>query len=246
VTLDDLRDLTIPSVSYHLDLYVGIQREEGLDTDSFWRTDFVFTPDGDPGSAEVFKSKGINHFYLPPAIWKGECHAGTPKPEYECDVLFVGGGGSVYHPDDWPYRAKLLDWLSETYGDRYKKFGYPEPTIRNGELNDLYASAKVVVGDSLCKNFTHENYWSDRLYETTGRGGFLIFPYIKGIEDEYELGEELITYTFDDWAELRAAIDFYIMNDTRRKQILAAGMARTKRDHTYEVRLKKMLSIVTS
>ena len=59
--------------------------------------------------------------------------------------------------------------------------------IRGKELNDLYATAKVVVGDTLCKGFNYPYYFSDRLFETTGRGGFLIHPYIKGLEDYFEV-----------------------------------------------------------
>src|SRR5580658_6017552 len=57
--LEDYRRRNIPTVSYHLDLYVGLKRDGDINTDAFWRTDFVFTPDGDPKSAQIFKEKGI-------------------------------------------------------------------------------------------------------------------------------------------------------------------------------------------
>src|SRR6476646_1623393 len=44
--LDAIRKMAIPSVNYHLDLFVGLQRAEGLDTDPRWKCDFVMTPDG--------------------------------------------------------------------------------------------------------------------------------------------------------------------------------------------------------
>ena len=52
----------IPTVSYHLDLYWGIEREKTMLGDPFWNTKYVFTPDG--GSQKQFKQAGINHFYL--------------------------------------------------------------------------------------------------------------------------------------------------------------------------------------
>lgn len=261
--LEYCKSINLKTVSYHLDLYVGLKREDGLDDDPFWRTDFVFTPDGDPKSAKVFDIKGINHFYIPPGVYKPECTYGTPRDQFKYDVIFVGGG-RTYHPEDWPYRMKLLNWLEKTYGDRYKKYGFPEgPTIRNEELNDLYASAKVVVGDSLCKGFTHENYWSDRVFETTGRGGFIIHPYIKGLEDAFKLGgtttksgarfnteqlwsmdTELIVYDFDDFEGLRRRIDYFIANDDVREIIRKKGHERTRRDHTYHQRMIEMLKTV--
>src|SRR2546425_7316625 len=68
--LKDVEALGIPTVSWHLDLYIGLQRQSGLDDDPFWKTKFVLTPDGDPHSAEIFKSKGINHYYLRPGVYK--------------------------------------------------------------------------------------------------------------------------------------------------------------------------------
>lgn len=239
----DPRGLGVPTVSYHLDLYVGIKRQDGLDNDPFWRTDFVFTPDGDPRSAEIFKFKGINHFYMPPGVYKPECYKGTPRPEFACDVLFVGGGIG-YHTEDWPYRAHLVTWLRNTYGPRYKKFGNPEPTIRNAALNDLYASAKVVVGDSLCTNFTHERYWSDRVTETTGRGGFLIHPHIVGLEDEFEPNKEMVFYSYGDFGQLKELIDYYVEHDDERETIRDAGHVRTKDTHTYNDRLAQMMATV--
>src|SRR3990167_8775176 len=80
--LDYLRKQGIPSVSYHLDLYVGLTRkylhgnkslDEMLKTDPFWRTDYVFTPDGDPKSQEVFERNGVKHYYMKPGVYKPEC-----------------------------------------------------------------------------------------------------------------------------------------------------------------------------
>lgn len=236
-----IRERGITSASYHLDLYIGIQRERGLKGDAFWATDYVFTPDGDPHSAEVFKKRGINHFYSPPGVYGPECYEGTPQDRFRCDVLFVGGGEG-YHTADWPYRVKLVHWLRDTYGDRYKKFGNPEETIRNEDLNDLYASAKVVVGDTLCKGFRHQRYFSDRITETTGRGGFLIHPYIAGIEELFDV-DEMVTYKYDDFDGLKALIDYYVDHEEEREMLRKAAMARTVRDHTYTQRMARMLDV---
>lgn len=247
--LDACKSQGVPTVSYHLDLYLGLQREADMVNDPFWNTDYVFTPDGDPNSAKVFAAKGIRHFYMPPGVYAPECKKGTPRDAFRADVVFVGGS-IFYHREDWPYRMELINFLKQTYGKRFKIYGHPYEVVRNQDLNDLYASAKVIVGDSLCKDFTHERYWSDRLYETTGRGGFLIHPYIKGIEDSFNiLGKtnqpaELITYDFGDFAGLKGMIDFYLEHDQIREKIRDRAFARAKRDHTYTQRLTDMIKIV--
>lgn len=244
--LKKLKSLGIPTVSYHLDLYVGLKREDGLDTDPFWRTEYVFSPDGDPKSAEVFKRKGINHFWSAPAVFKPECYLTDDYGKFDKDVVFVGGGVGYGHKE-WPYRGQLVRWLERTYGKRYKKFGYPEQTVRNHELNKLYCTSKVVVGDSLCLGFKHEKYWSDRIMETTGRGGFIIHPYILGLEEFFENGEEVVFYQYGNFDDLKEKIDYYLdpANEYERERIRLAGQARTLKDHTYNNRLSKMIEIVT-
>lgn len=282
VTIDDLIVLekaVIPTVSYHLDLYVGLSRkylhegktlDEVLQTDPFWRTDFVFTPDGDPESAEVFKRNGVNHHYMKPGVFKQECYiarigeldhiaqmpggafeVGLKNTEPKIDVLFVGGGDYPGSPNgyghpEWPYRDKLIQWLRDIYGDRFVKYGHPQQTIRNEDLNQLYANAKVVVGDSVCLGFNHKNYWSDRVYETLGRGGFLIHPYIKGMEEEFKDKEHLVYYEYGNFDQLRALIDYYLSPKCAddRERIRKAGHEFVKNHATYTERLKRMLEIV--
>lgn len=238
--LEQMKQLGIPSVSYHLDLYVGLQRQDGLDFDPFWKTQYVFSPDGDPASQAVFESKGINHHYMKPAVYKGDCYiVDNPKTK---DVIFVGSKG--YHAE-WPYRPQLITWLRDNYGERFEHWGNDGlGTVRNDLLNQLYASTRVVVGDSLCLGFTHPYYWSDRAYETLGRGGFLIHPFIEGMDEEFEDGKHLVFYKFGDFDDLKSKIDFYIQNEEAREYIRSQGHEFVKNHATYHDRLKQMLEIV--
>lgn len=260
--LAQLRERKIPSASYHLDLYIGLERKylhEGktlevvLQTDPFWRTDFVFTPDGDPTSAEVFKANGVKHYYMKAGVYKPECYIADPSPDFrtdrETDVLFVGGGDKIGSPHayghpEWNYRNELITFLYLTYGKRFAKYGHPQETIRNELLNNQYAVSKVTVGDSVCIGFNHENYWSDRVYETLGRGGFLIHPYIKGFEEEFVNGKHLAFYDYGNFEQLRQKIDYYLENDEERETIRLAGHEFVKNNCTYHDRLRQMLTTV--
>lgn len=265
--LEKIKKLNIPTASYHLDLYVGLSRkylhkgksiDEVLQTDPFWRTDFVFTPDGDPNSAEVFKRNGVNHHYIKPGVFKPECYMVIPEalkniitdePDLKFEVVFVGGGDTpggphAYGHPEWNYRNELIQWLRDTYGQRFTKFGHPQETIRNEALNQLYADTKVVVGDSVCLDFNHTYYWSDRVYETIGRGGFLIHPYIKGLEEEFTDGETIVFYQYGDFDELKEKIDYYREHDEERERIRKAGHEFVKNNATYHDRLKRALEII--
>jgi hypothetical protein len=112
------------------------------------------------------------------------------------------------------------------------------------ELNQLYSSCKIVIGDSLCKDFIDSYYFSDRCFETTGRGGFLITPYIPGMSDHYVDRKEAVFYAFDNFVQLKNLIDYYLEHDEEREAIRKAGVARTFKDNTYIQRMKQMLDII--
>lgn len=258
--LNEMKGRGIPTVSYHLDLYVGLTRkylhgektlEDVLRNDPFWRTDFVFTPDGDPESQKVFKANGVNHYYMKPGVFEPECTM-NQTDGYKYDVLFVGGGDKVGSPHayghpEWNYRNELIEWLYQMYDEEFTKFGHPQPTVRNEALNQLYADSKVVIGDSVClAGYTHTYYWSDRVYETMGRGGFLIHPYIKGLEEEFKEDEDIVFYEYGNFEQLKEKIDYYLEHNEEREEIRRNGHRVVKANCTYTHRMKQMLDIVTS
>lgn len=223
------------TASHHLDLYVGLKRQAQIYTDPFWKTGTVFTADG--GHQEFFASHQINHQWLPPAVSHEGTYEGQWRAEYDHDVVFVGSGS--YHRE-WPWRQTLIRALTRMYGPRFKHYDH-HPPIRGNDLNDLYATARVVVGDSLALP-GHRNYFSDRYFETVGRGGFLLAPNVPGIEDFFTNGEHLALYDIGDIDGLIAKIDWYLERDTRR--IAAAGQAHVRKHHTYIQRAEQMLSIL--
>lgn len=241
----------ITTVGIHLDYWRGLERERDVGVHPWWGTAFTFTADG--GSNEWYREQGINHYYLKAGVVERDCYLGEYREEYACDVAFVGSYG--YHPE-WPYRPRLIDWLQETYGDRFRRYAGDTQwgTIRGKDLNDLYASVKVVVGDTLCLNFNHPDYFSDRVFETTGRGGALIFPKIRGLTDCFAFenfltdnkgkSQELCVYDFDNFKQLRQNIEFYLEQDGKRESMRIAGHERTKRDHTYTNRVQEMFAIL--
>lgn len=230
------------TASYHLDLYLGLLREETLKNDPFWDTSYVFTPDGDPASHEAFLRRGINHHYVKPGVFRPECVPGRPRQKFKQDVVFVGS--YPYPHREWTYRNDLVEWLYSTYGRRFRQYGGAQGVIRGLDLNSLYASATVVVGDSLCPGFTKPGYWSDRPYETVGRGGFLIMPFVRGLEDDFTDGEHLRFYSFGAFDELKDLIDHYTAHPAEARQIANAGQDHVRANLTYHDRLTEALKIM--
>lgn len=238
----DLEAEGCQTASYHLDLYLGLPRGDTrlLRRDPFWTTGTVFTPDGDPNSAATFERLGVNHVWMPPAICSAELGLGTPRPDlYPHEIVFVGS--ERYHPE-WAWRRELLAWLRATYGERFMRYGgdIPGGPIRGRRLADLYATARVVVGDSLALP-GHTHYWSDRYPETIGRGGVLVAPHVPGIDDWH--GGDFRPYEPGDFDSLRAHIDD-VLTETwfaeDRWDLVSSCSAR----NTYQHRMTSMLDLL--
>lgn len=228
----------VPTVSYHLDLYVGLDREEQLDREPFWRTRYVFSADG--GHDDVFVEHGIDHEWLRPGVFKAECVSGRRDPRAARTRVGFVGSHRAYHVE-WPYRVQLIKWLRATYRSQFGVWPRGGTALRGQALNDVYASVPVFVGDSLCPGFDQPFYWSDRVYETLGRGGFLIHPRIEGMEDEFVDGEHLRFYTFGDFDELRTLIDYYVAHPHEARAIADQGQAFVRDHCSYEERVTEMI-----
>lgn len=234
-----------PSIAMHLDLYVPLKRWREYEGSPYFRTEYWFTVDR--LMADVLNEKGTTkaHF-LPAGVLADECYLGEPTSPHGNDVIFVGSRG--YH-EEWPYRPKLIDWLRATYGPRFTHVGGDGQTgtLRGDDLNQLYASSKVVVGDSLCPNFDYPFYVSDRPFECLGRGGGpLIMPWIRGMDDWFTDGEHLRYYRFGDFDQLRSLIDYYLddAHADEREKIRRAGHEHVKTTATYKHRWAEILETV--
>jgi len=207
--------------------------------DPMFGCDLVFTADGD--NAARWKDAGVTHVWLPPGVLKDECYIAEPDPEsYEgVDVAFVGSKG--YHPE-WPHRHQLIDFLHTRYGDRFLHVGPDgsQDTTRGHALNVLYATVPVVVGDSCFANVS-EKYWSDRLPETWGRGGFMIFPRIDGAVRDVPGHPTWKTY---DWDRLGSVINAWLKTPKDRDMVRRQLHKHVLENCTYHNRLSALLATV--
>lgn len=231
---DALAQISVPKVGYHLDRWWGLDRETWVDESPFFTsTDFLCTADG--GHQERWESKGITHYWYPPAILSNEAVVGNFTPRFACDVAFVGNMIDYGHAEWAPYRRELYRFLKPKYHFRvFPSRGRPQ--IRGKELADLYASVKVVIGDScLVGKATH--YWSDRIPETLGRNGYLIHPDVEGLNYPY-----LETYPLGDFDRLGELIDQALSDPVAREATAEMNRLHVLDHDTYEHRLTDLVS----
>lgn len=249
--LTDVMDLVhelavknIPSATIHLDTFWSTGRAgRKWWLEPMFQMGYIFTADGD--YVTQWENMGKNHLWLPPAVRHTASHFGKSRPEYECDLAFVGSNGQGYHEDVWSYRKELVDFLrtaSERNGWKFKNIGGDLPKVdRSEDMNDFYASAKVTVGDSLCLKKDEAKYWSDRVPEATGRGGFLIMPKIKRMMYDYD---KMPVYDWGNFEQLEEMIKHYLANPAERNNIAKVCQYITNEEHTYVNRAKTILNIV--
>lgn len=245
IVLKTLKKLKIPSVTYHLDLWFGLQRQKDLDEDPVYRhIEHFFTVD--KLMADWFnKETDVKGHYMHAAVFDREAYISEVPSRNSNKVIFVGSKG--YHPE-WGYRPLLINELQNHYGSIFTHVGGDGSTgtIRGDELNRLYIGSSVAIGDSLCINFDYPWYWSDRVYETLGRGGFMIHPWIKGMDEDFEDGKHLVFYKFGDFEGLFKTIDYYLEHPEEREKIRLAGHEHVKKNHTYKNRWSEIIKEVTN
>lgn len=245
--LAELRSRGVPTVSFHLDRWWGLDREYQITSEPFFRTDHVFTADG--GHERGWVDAGVNHHWLPPGVSGFDCAPHRPDPvAWPHPVVFVGS--HPYPHKEWhAYRSQALATVHSVVGDQLAILpgltptGARLPAIRQQRLRSLYATAKVVIGDS-CLVGGARRYWSDRIPETLGRGGFLIHPDVDGLAEWYRGGEHLATYPVGDWDALAAAVQYWLDHDDERAKVAAAGRELVLGRDTYVHRMEHVLATV--
>jgi hypothetical protein len=232
--LEELKKADIPTMTYHLDLWFGLERQKDLEEDDFYKTIGHFFATDKLMTDWFNENTNVKGHFLPAGVYDKECyiHEDYSKDEFEYDVIFVGS--KRYHHEH-KYRAELVDFLRRIYGKRFLHVGGDGDTgtVRGNDLNRIYAKSKVAVGDSLNINFNYPYYTSDRLFESTGRGGFTIYPRITGLEEYFIDGEEIVFYEHGNLEDLKSKIDQYLDDNSTRELIRLGGHERTKQEHTY-------------
>lgn len=249
--LERWRRRGIVTAGFHLDRFWGLPERERWVTeraDPLFRCQHFFSTDGDHDAD--FANVGVNHHWLPPAVLASEAVDVPANPAWRgrWDVGFVGSAptsrGGNYHPE-YAHRHELVAWLEQTYGDRFVHVGngghlgnnFDRPNLRGGDLNAFYGSVPVIVGDS-CFAQSSERYWSDRVPETWGRGGFLIHPYCSGLD---ALLGPYPSWQVGDWKQLRHAIDHYLAHPADRDAVRADIARVVRAEHTYTNRAAEIL-----
>lgn len=227
-TIESLKKGGMKTVCWLFDLYLGYAREEQVKTKLFFKSDYVFTTDG--GHDEEFKRLGVNHHCIRQGIRNKECfiQEGIPK-----GIAFIGSDNPLY-----PYRCKMLGKVIARFNNGFTWYGRGDTDeMRGTKLNELFGNTKVIIGDSVYSPY----YWSNRVVETLGRGGFLIHSEVEGLKEEYPY---LVTYQKDNVQDLLNKIKYYSEHENERKEILQRNFEWVRHHYTIDKKCRELIDYV--
>ena len=210
---------------------------------------------------EISNSKKLKIF------WSIDSHCVLEQHKQLCRLLNIDillNSTESYLPN-FDGLVKKSYWFPNSYPDELMLSKDIEKTIdvgfcgnvlnRGHVINSLdkYSIKKdlFVIGDDMVnainsykihfnKNISDDiNY---RTFETTGCGTFLLTNYTPGLEKLFDIGKEIVVY--NDLNDLDNKVKYYLENEEERKKIAKAGYERSKKDHTYFERSKKLIQII--
>ena len=201
----------------------------------------------DKGRLSELEAAGAHHIvYLPCACDHQTFQPQTLKPadypKLKCDIGFVaafypGRGALLGHMQGldvglwgpgWDAALELQQLPASTW--RGRRITAPE-------------AAKVYNLAKICPNVHHPQTQvgglNTRTFEVLATGGFELVDNVAGLDENFEIDREIVTYTSP--AHWRELADYYLAHPDERAAIAARGRARVLRDHTYEERLQTIL-----
>lgn len=220
------KEKKIKTVSWIFDLYWDYDREERIPRTPGFKADKVFTTDG--GHDKNWSRVGIEHHLVRQGIYTEECVL-LPQTKAPHGIAFVGSFNSLY-----AYRQMVMQELKKSYAIKWIGSNNTDE-MRGMDLNQLYADTKIIIGDSVYSPY----YWSNRVVETLGRGGFLIHQEVPGLKEEYPY---LVTYKTGDIEDLKSKIDYYLNHEEERREIVKLNFEWVRSKYTMEKKCAELIS----
>jgi len=185
-------------------------------------------------------------FYLPeccnPAWHRRLPLTPADRERYGCDLTTAG---NMYY-----YRALLLeqfrDYDFKIWGVGYPRWlesplalNYPGVFVAEEEKSKAFNAAKIVVNTF---HFGEIDGVNCRTFEAAGCGAFQIAEARPELPKFFEPDREIVTY--ETKKELKEKVDYYLNRPRERQEIADRAYRRAHAEHTYKIRLEKMLQIL--
>ena len=200
----------------------------------------------DPYILKLLQNIGrTNCYYLPFVADMDKEAEFKLRSDYKYDVTFIGSYEPGLYDARVQYLSELKDLDLHIWGNQnWKKTSlakFHHGWMAEDEMLDIYQKSKIVI--NIDQQIEVEEGLNLRPFEVTAAGSFLLNDPIKDdIFRLFEDGKEIVV--FHDVKDLREKVEYYLEHEAEREKIVKAGFERSKREHTYEDRFKKMFEII--
>jgi hypothetical protein len=217
-----------------------ISHPELARADLYQRYDAVFVA-SDPFAARMRDRVGVPVHTLHQATDPERFAPRGGGPAHE--LLFVGGwrqAGRRILEDLLPTERDLAvyggRWTPERIDPRY----LAGEAIPNAELPAFYGSASIVLNDHWAA-MRREGFLSNRLYDASAAGAFVITDHVDGLEAEFDGG----VVGYRDRAELRELVDHFLAAPDERLAHARRAREAVLDRHTFDHRARRFVELVT-
>ena len=181
----------------------------------------------------------------------------SPDPRYASDCVYVGNFlpnkkakfERILYPlrktcrlriegTNWTLADKLHSRLARAFPFIPRQMKFP---IEAEKL--IYSSSKIGLNIHEEQQGNESLDVNERTFKVPACGCMELSDWNKCILRYFSKDEVIVTENEKDWFE---KIRYYLDNDEERKKIAAKGLARVKKEHTYDHRVKKLLSLYGS
>lgn len=212
--------------------------------------DYVFTNSTD--AIYWYRDIGVKRvkwigFGCDPGLHRRVILTKEEKMKYGGDICFVG----TFFPERLEILRVLKDFDLKIWGPGWNNIFKKEEELLKlygnegvflEEMVKIYNARKIVLNIQHVQQKYGRLTVNMKIFEVTGCGAFLLTARQKGIEDLFEIGKEIVCYESKE--ELMELVKYFLNNQEEREKIAINGQKRAYKDHTYEKRMKEILSVL--
>ena len=212
--------------------------------DEVTNVDIVFT--GSLKRDKEYKKMGLNSYFIP-QFTRLEKFYPAYDEKYKSRLLFVGNNWSM----EGVVRKTIQYSMNNNfelsiYGDGWdeildeeRKDWIKAIQVPNDELKYYYSSADIVFNDTR-EDMIEAGYISNRIFDATAAGAFVISDYIKEVEEIY--GDSIVMYKNEQ--EFVELVNYYLEHPEERKQKAERAHKITVENFGAEKTIKKMADVM--
>lgn len=173
----------------------------------------------------------INSGWGVPVSWQGYV---LPAQSCDYDVTFVGTADRT--------RLAMVKSLRERgINIQCFGFGWPAGPIQQEMIPDIFRRSRISLNFA---NSSGAKQIKSRVFEVTGAGGFLLTEFAPGLDQVFDLSQEISVFTSVATCEYQ--IRRFLDDDSLRNSIALAGNQRSHAQYSYVERLRLVLDSLPS